>query len=215
MISFEVEAASPSSITKLTDEGSVPTVTPQIQLGFKFIGIPEAVYQRDRARIDKEVETNDLVALVQIKEADVISTPTVTTLPGLKANVDILREVPYPSKVEKEGEKWVVSETKNEDIGVSAEATPRFSANGKVVEMVMSCRLATIVDRQETHPGIWQPKFFVLSRRTNEITGLPGTRTLWLGSAPVEFDPTTSLKSRVPMRIIVAVSVERIPAGGP
>ncbi len=123
-----------------------PPATDGIEIELKIVQIDEDVYQANKAKIDSGVEKDGfaLIGLLnQLKGVSLLSAPSVTTKPGLKANIDIVREMPYPTEFEKPKMTSFIAgpgpgastnldlyipptprefETKN--IGVSAEITP-------------------------------------------------------------------------------------------
>lgn len=131
--------------------GTQDQATSQIQIGLKVVEIDEDVYLANQAKIDEAVEKGDLAFCNNLKGVSLLSTPSVTTKPGLKANVAIVREVPYPTQFDAPYE--VQSHTANgssltykvpatptefatQEVGVKAEITPtldhdKIILNGK------------------------------------------------------------------------------------
>jgi beta-lactamase regulating signal transducer with metallopeptidase domain len=71
-----------------------------VTIAFKIAEIDDAVYQANKAKVDAAVEKGDLASLNNLKGVSLLSAPTVTTMPGQKANIDIVREFPYPTAFE-------------------------------------------------------------------------------------------------------------------
>jgi type II secretory pathway component GspD/PulD (secretin) len=110
----------------------------KIEIGLKAIEIPEDIYLANKAKVDAAVENADLGFFMQVKGVVIVSTPTVTTMPGTKATIEIVREFPYPVTFEpaklvmKPGGVLRVPPTPHEfvtkDVGLSAEITPTINA---------------------------------------------------------------------------------------
>ena len=110
----------------------------KIEIGLKAIEVSNDIYLANKAKFDAAVENADIGFFVRMKGADFVSTPTVTTLPGQKATIEITREFPYPAtfepaklvmipggvrRVPPTPDKFVTK-----DIGLSAEFTPTINA---------------------------------------------------------------------------------------
>ena len=125
-----------------------------IQVELKVVEIPDDVYQAHQAAIDAGVEKGgaEIFNLFNnLKGVSMLSTPSVTTRPGQKADIEIVREFPYPTRFENAQVKNVVNfdgstnvvmapitprEFTTKNIGVSAEITPsleqeKIVLNGK------------------------------------------------------------------------------------
>jgi beta-lactamase regulating signal transducer with metallopeptidase domain len=123
-----VEVTTAPSLQALGETGSRPS----IRIGFKLAEIEEGVYQANKQTIDQAIANGDVSICNKLKGISLISTPSVSTPPGIKANVDIVREMPYPTsynspKLSKTPPTPAEFETKN--VGVSAEITPSLSSD--------------------------------------------------------------------------------------
>jgi bla regulator protein BlaR1 len=128
----------------------------QIEIEFKLAEITEDAYQAHKTAIDSAVDKGGsaLVGFLNLvnnlKGVSLVSAPSVTTQPGLKANIDIVRKFPYPVSFdnalyvsqENGGPKLSIPPTPREfvtkDIGVSAEITPSLAEenspdHGKII----------------------------------------------------------------------------------
>jgi hypothetical protein len=129
-----------------------------VQIGLKLLEIDDHLYQANKARMDTAVERGDIAYFVNLEHVSMLSTPSVTTTPGTKANIDIVREFPYPTQFEPSklvpNQKVTLAgsgtqmltlmvpptprEFVTKDLGVSAEITPTINgattlAPGKIV----------------------------------------------------------------------------------
>ena len=78
----------------------IPPASGNIEIGLKILQIDEDVYQANKKQIDAGVEEGGagiIELLNQMKGVSLLSAPSVSTVPGLKANIDVLREMPYPT----------------------------------------------------------------------------------------------------------------------
>lgn len=122
-----------------------------IQVEFKVVEIQDDVYLAHQAEIDAGVEKGGaeiLDLLNNLKGVSVFSAPSVTTKPGLKANIDVVREFPYaigfefahPGKTTySDGSTAAIitipttpREFVTADVGVKAEITPSLE-QGKII----------------------------------------------------------------------------------
>jgi ankyrin repeat protein len=129
-----------------------------VQIGLKLLAIDDHFYQANKAQMDAAVERGDIAYFVNLEHVSMLSTPSVTTTPGRKANIEIVREFPYPTQFEPSkllpNQKVAVAgsgtqtltlmvpptprEFVTRDVGVSAEITPTINdtttlAPGKIV----------------------------------------------------------------------------------
>ncbi len=82
---------------------AIPPASGNIEIELKIVQIDEDVYLANKTKIDAGVEKGGagiLELLNQMKGVNLLSTPSVTTLPGLKADIEIVREMPYPTGFE-------------------------------------------------------------------------------------------------------------------
>jgi len=147
----------------------------QIQLEFKVMAVQETLYQAHKAEIDDMAQRGDVVSLVNLANKtsgiDLLSAPSVTTQDGLKANVDIVREFPYPIDGFKDGQPPprtvapLLGNTpptppgfKTADLGISIEATPHL-IDRLLVDLPIKCDILTLEGWSHPQPGIKQPIF--------------------------------------------------------
>ena len=130
----------PEQLDKLADlMRKAADATPgRIEIGLKAIEIPDDLYLANKAKVDAAVEKGDIVFFIHMEGVDFVSSPTVTTKPGLKATIEIVREFPYPTTFAPA--KLVLSaagvlsvppmphEFVTKDVGLSAEITPTINA---------------------------------------------------------------------------------------
>ncbi len=77
----------------------------RITVKCKLLEIPEDAYQANKATFDRGMEDASGAALISLMEliqktkgASLVSAPSVTTRPGQKAKIEIVREFPYPRR---------------------------------------------------------------------------------------------------------------------
>jgi len=121
---------------------------PQIKLEFRLIAIDEKTYLSHQNDIDTAVANSDLVSLVttvhHLPGAELLSAPSVTTQDGLKANVDIVEEMPYATRFDKDKDgKIAPSDFKNRNLGLSILALPTLTADGKYVDLWFRCQVSS------------------------------------------------------------------------
>jgi beta-lactamase regulating signal transducer with metallopeptidase domain/ankyrin repeat protein len=133
----------PAAVAAKTSRG-------QIEIDLKVLEIPDDVYLANKEKIDAAVEKADIGLFNHLEGVSLLSTPSVTTEPGLRANVDIVREFPYPTSFEI-GKSVLDSsgrtvrnipptprEFATKDVGLSAEITPSIDEgnspdHGKII----------------------------------------------------------------------------------
>jgi len=137
------EVITPSALPPV---GTVTTAhqTEQIQISLKVVEINDDVYLANQEKIDTAVDKADIGFFIKMEGVSLLSTPSVSTQSGTKANVDIVREFAYPTEFDpgkivphatmsvQGGGTTNASlaipptprEFKTKDIGVSAEITP-------------------------------------------------------------------------------------------
>jgi hypothetical protein len=110
---------------------------PQVRIDLKVVEIDDDVYLANKEKIDAGMQ-NDVSALFNflnnLKGVSLLSTPSVSTMPGLKADIDIVREFPYPIKfdpaerVSTSGATVTIPTTPTDfaikDVGIKTEITP-------------------------------------------------------------------------------------------
>ena len=116
----------------------------QVQLNLKVLEIPDTVYAANQTKIDNAVDHADIGQFNNLQGVSLLSTPSVTTKVGLRANIDIVREFPYATAYEPG--KYLPNSTlptqgggttnvtlvipptpsqfTSKDVGISAELTP-------------------------------------------------------------------------------------------
>jgi beta-lactamase regulating signal transducer with metallopeptidase domain len=184
----EIEA---SSADTAAPSKPVPGQPPrQILIEFKLMSVDEKVYQANKARIDDLTQGDDAVSLASLIQfangtpgIELLSAPTVTTLDGQKAEVDIVREFPYPAAGFKDEEQTtaftpqmpgklpIPPEFKEEDIGLKVEATPHLTADQRAVDLGLDCKIVTFEGWNRSQPGIRQPIFVYNNIKTNWLLG--------------------------------------------
>jgi len=152
LISKQVEAqvakAQPDQATEPTAgsltstaaaKGRASANAPSIEIGMKVIEISNDDYLANKAKVDAAVEKAEIDFFNKMEGVSLLAAPIVTTLPGMKANIDIVRKYPYPIKfdpamrVSNSGGATVTVPTTptdfvTKDVGVSAEITPTINA---------------------------------------------------------------------------------------
>jgi len=120
-----------------------------IQIALKLLEIDDGYYRTHKEKVDAAIERADLAYFAHLEGVTMLSCPSVSTRPDLKAAIDIVREFPYPTDFETPKQTGgppnsaiVLPPTPREfvtkDVGVSAEITPRINgaksaAPGKIV----------------------------------------------------------------------------------
>jgi beta-lactamase regulating signal transducer with metallopeptidase domain len=110
-----------------------------IEIGLKVIEISDDAYLANKTKIDAAVEKADIGFFNNLEGVSLLSAPSVSTPPGTKANIDIVREFPYPIKFDpairvsnSSGATVTVPITPTDfatkDVGVRVEITPTINA---------------------------------------------------------------------------------------
>ena len=197
---------------------------PQIKLEFRWVGIDEKTYLSHQKEIDAAVANSDLASLIttanNLPGISMLSAPSVTTQEGLKANVDIVREMPFATKFDKDKDgKIVPSDFKTRDLGVSVEALPILTADGKYVNLKLKCQVKSFCGWKETSPGVKLPIFNTASIETGRLidkhgmavwVGGPGTTHAYLPEK--DGNTETYTKNALPKRILLLVMAQPMPA---
>jgi hypothetical protein len=122
----------------------------QIEVEVKVAEIPEDGYEANKAAFDAGLEKSSVsvISLIEnLKGSSFVSTPSVTTRPGKKATIEIVREFPFPSSWEAPHGTTSITpssptsyipptpkEFVTKDLGISAEITPSLDEdNGKII----------------------------------------------------------------------------------
>jgi hypothetical protein len=123
-----------------------------ISISFKILEVDDADYQANQDQMNTAVDHADIAYFNNRKGVNLLSAPSVATQPGLQANIDIVREFPYPTRFDSAsrrsqiiGGTHVVMEVPptprefaEKDIGISAEITPTIddgnsASHGKII----------------------------------------------------------------------------------
>lgn len=124
-----------------------------IEIGLKVIEIRDDVYLANKEKIDAAVEKADIDLFHHLKGSSLLSLPSVTTPPGVLADIEIVRVFPYPTSfasgrlatnsADPSGKPTVgipptPREFATKDVGVSAEITPSIDdgnspTHGKII----------------------------------------------------------------------------------
>ena len=133
--------------------GAATAKNTQIKIEFKLAEITEDTYQAHKTAIDSAMDKGGFALidlLNNMKGISLLSAPSVTTQPGLKANIDIVREFPYPTSFDNPlyisgsngGPNLSIPPTPRKfvtkDLGVSAEIMPSLAEenspdHGKII----------------------------------------------------------------------------------
>ena len=197
---------------------------PQIQLEFKLLQIDEKTYLSHQKDIDAAVANLNLVSLINLVNnlpgASLLSAPSVTTQDGLKAEVDIGREMPYATKFGKDNNgKIVPSEFKTRKLGLSIVALPTLTADGKNIDLFFHLQVSSFEGFEDISPGIKQPVFDQVSSTTKVLMGKHGY-VAWIGGPgltrtymPGQGEVSAPLaKSIIPKRILLLINAHPLPA---
>jgi beta-lactamase regulating signal transducer with metallopeptidase domain len=198
---------------------------PQIKLEFRLIAIDDKTYLSHQNDIDTAVANSDLVSLVttvnHLPGAALLSAPSVTTQDGLKANIDILREMPYVTRNDKDKDgKMVPSDFKTRDLGLSILALPTLAADCRTVDLWFRCHVSSFGGWKETSPGVKQPIFDTVTTVEKILmpehgcalwVGGPGTTRAYLPDGNGNNGPP-STNDIAPKRILLLISARSVPA---
>ena len=221
-VAAQVEAEEQPATSDLTTAKDASK--PQIHLEFKMIGIDETTYLSHQKEIEAEVANSDLASLIttanNLPGISLLSTPSVTTQEGLKANVDIVREMPYATKFDKDKDgKIVPSDFKTKDMGVSIEGMPTLTADKQYVRLKFKCKLTGFEGWKAIPTGGRLPIFDIASIETERLIGKQGD-AIWVGGPGTtraylpEKDENieTYTKNALPKRILLLVMAHPMPA---
>ena len=144
-----------------------PVTKNSIKIGLNLIEISDAAYLVNKAKVDTAIEKGDVGFFRNMEGVSLLSTPSVSTTPGTKANIDILREFPYPTEFESgkvvphqtlsvpggsmTNVTLMVPPTPREfvtkDVGVTAEITPTINdANTDAPGKIVLCGKVSVTD---------------------------------------------------------------------
>jgi ankyrin repeat protein/beta-lactamase regulating signal transducer with metallopeptidase domain len=112
-----------------------------IEIGLKVIEISDDAYLANKTQVDAAVEKADIGFFNNREGVSLLSAPSVTTEPGLQADVDIVRRFPYPIKfdpaVRVSGPgptpsgaiiPMTPTDFATKDVGIQAEITPSINS---------------------------------------------------------------------------------------
>jgi beta-lactamase regulating signal transducer with metallopeptidase domain len=179
--------AADSTTSSATNDGTKR----QVLLEFKFASFSDAAYAGHQAEIDAAIAKNDELALVTFLNnapgCDLISAPSVTTLEGLRAQVDILHEFPIPQQTAK-GKDGKMVALIHQNVGVSASAFPTISKDNTSMNLDLKGEVIDFAGWKETAPGVKEPIFVTRSVSRTHVA-VAKNLILWLSSTPVYSDP--------------------------
>jgi beta-lactamase regulating signal transducer with metallopeptidase domain len=149
LIGFTTRPFTPSKAAEATADIN-PASIKAVQLGLVVLEIPDDVYLANKPKIDEAMEKADIGLFNRLKGVSLLSTPSVTTQPSTRANIEIVREFSYPTSFENgrsmpdPSGKTMLSipptplKFATKEIGVSAEITPSIdegnsSNHGKII----------------------------------------------------------------------------------
>ncbi len=216
-----VQAESQLLVSNSTITTNAPNA--RIQLEFKLIQIEEKTYISHQDEIDTKVANSDFSSLMNLINnlagASVLSAPSITTQDGLKANIDIVRAVSYPTKFDKDQEgKPVSSNFKTRDTGISIEGVPILTADKQNVNLKFKCKLTSYVGWKENELGVRQPIFDTVSIQTQRLiskqgdavwVGAPGTTRAYLADRSGD-NERPSANDTAPKRILLLINAHPI-----
>jgi len=73
---------------------------PGIEIRIRVAQVPEAIFVEHEKELEKAVRAGDEKALTSLKGVDLMTTPTVTMVPGQTATISVVREYRYPVSFE-------------------------------------------------------------------------------------------------------------------
>jgi beta-lactamase regulating signal transducer with metallopeptidase domain len=198
---------------------------PQIELEFKLVQIDEKTYISHQKQIDAEVPSLDAGSLISqinnLPGVSLLSAPSVTTQDGLKANVDIVREMSYATQFDKDKDgKIVPSDFKTRDVGLSVEGTPTLTADKRYVSLKFKCKLTSFEGWKEISTGGRLPIFDTVSTETEMLIDKHGD-AVWVGGSGTtrayltigdenNHPPSTTVTA--PKRILLLITARPMPA---
>jgi beta-lactamase regulating signal transducer with metallopeptidase domain len=212
------------------DPAAAPDASkPQIELEFKLISIDEKTYLEKQQEIDAAIAKADLATLIdklnKMPGVNLLSTPSVTTQEGLRATVDVLREMSYPTKFDKDKDgNRVPSDFKTHDVGFSIEAKPTLQPDHHSVLLKFSCTITNFGGWKDIPSGGRQPVFETLALSSEKIIDKQSLR-VWVGNETIlnqPPDPSTqygavendwpSRNDTSPKRILLIITTRPVPA---
>jgi hypothetical protein len=147
-----------------------PPVSGSVQISLKIAEIDDDVYMANKARIDKAIDQGNrgINELLNLKGVDLLSAPSVTTMPSLKATIDIVREFPFATSfaVPKLTHGTLLpgvalpptpSQFVTHDVGISADITP--SVLNDQIDLYCNLHIIDFVGFTETNQAIKSPAF--------------------------------------------------------
>jgi beta-lactamase regulating signal transducer with metallopeptidase domain len=90
-VAVQVQAEDKPLTTDTT--ATTNTAKPQIEIGFKLVEIDEKTYRQQTAAIDEAVKNGNISFFINLHGASLVSSPSVTTQVGLKAEISMGKEL--------------------------------------------------------------------------------------------------------------------------
>jgi len=218
-----------------------PTVNREaglIQIGLKVLEVNDDVYLANKEKFDAAVEKADIGFLIHLEGVSFLSTPSVSTEAGVKANIEVVREMPYPTSFQSPSRSSQSGQTNaadgtlptprgfaKKDVGVSAEITPEIDTGNSPThgKIILNGKFSvTNFDgfTKSNYVGNELPSFstseslFIEALDDKELKGVwvPGERVGVKSPAAGEpFDPNWEVKApKVKKRLLLFVSAERV-----
>ena len=97
------------------------------------------------------------------------------------------------------------------DLGLSVEALPTLTADGRYVNLKFKCQVESFGGWQETSPGVKQPSFDRVPIETKSLIGGHGY-AVWVGGPGTTRAYLPETKNTLPKRILLLVTARPIPA---
>jgi beta-lactamase regulating signal transducer with metallopeptidase domain len=205
-----------------SDSTAAPDVSkPQINLEFKLISIDEKTYLEKQQEIDAAVAKADLPSLIdkmiKMPGVNFLSTPSVTTQEGLRATVDVLRPMSYPTRFDKDKDgKIILSDFRTRNLGVSIEAVPTLQADHQSVSLNLTCEVTSFGGWLDIPSGGRRPLFSARRISSENVIHEHGF-AVWVGETtgtdlPVDYEKSPSNYAYPPRRLILFISARPVPA---
>lgn len=223
-VAAQVQAEDQSATS---DSTAAPDASkPQVQIEFKAVEINEKTYLEKQQEIDAAVAKVDLPSLIHklinMLGVNVLSSPSVTTQYGLKAHIDMLRHMSYPTRFDKDKDgKIVPSDFETHDIGVSVEAKPTLQPDHHSVLLKFSCQITSYGGWKDIPSGGRQPVFNVSSIEQENVLDQQSL-AVWVGKETILHpspDPLAQagnvwpfINDASPKRLLLIIIARPVPA---
>lgn len=206
----------PLVATEIRAEVSTPVLNSApgqrwIQVGFRLISFDEKTYAEKRSAIDAAVEKDDVAFFHKLPGTSLLSSPTVTTRAGQKADLDMTQTMSFPLQFDRDSQgKLNPSHFTSRQTGVEFEALPTLLADGKTMRLAFKNTLTEFAGWVPLPGGGREPLFNVRRLDTSLFMTRPEV-AVWLGTSN-PWSPTPPPGHSTSRRTLLFIDAYPVPA---